>query len=147
MELLFREARPADVEDMFSVRGRTRQNPIQREQLAVFGIAPASIAMSMRSGAVKGWVCLHNDNLVGFCIGDGTTGEILVLALLPDYEGVGAGKRLLNDAIDWLWSLGNVHPWLAASSDPSIRAYGFYRALGWKPTGKFLENGDQILRL
>jgi GNAT superfamily N-acetyltransferase len=101
----------------------------------------------MASGKVKGWVCFHESVLVGFCIGDGTSGEVLVLAVLSGYEGNGIGKRLLSCVVDWLRSAGFEQPWLAASPDPNIRAHGFYRALGWKPTGRALENRDEILQL
>ena len=36
---------------------------------------------------------------------------------------------------------------LAAPSDPALRAHGFYRAVGWMPTGERTENGDEILEL
>jgi hypothetical protein len=34
-----------------------------------------------------------------------------------------------------------------ASADPTVRAHGFYRALGWRPTGERTANGDEILEL
>ncbi len=145
MELAFRESKPCDIEDMFSVRARTRQNPIPKERLALYGITSASSAADMASGKVKSWACFHDSILVGFCGGDSTTGEVLVLAVLPDYEGKSIGTRLLAMTVEWLQSIGFKQPWLAASSNPSIRAHGFYRALGWKPTGRRLENGDEIL--
>jgi hypothetical protein len=37
--------------------------------------------------------------------------------------------------------------WLAAPSDPSVPAYRFYRALGWRPTGEHLADGDEIIEL
>ena len=145
--LRFRETELADIEDMFSVRARTRQNPISKVDLANYGITPATTAADMASGKLKGWGCFHDAALVGFCNGDGTTGEVLVLAVLPDYEGKGIGSRLLSHTVEWLRSMGFQRPWLAASPDPRIRAHGFYRALGWQPTGRSLENGDEILVL
>ncbi len=147
MDLIFRETQVEDVEDMFSVRARTRQNPISKEQLATYGITPASSAADMASGKMRGWGCFHDADLVGFCNGDGTTGEVLVLAVLPEYESNGIGRRLLSHVVEWLRSTGFPQPWLAASPDPGIRAHGFYRALGWRPDGRSLENGDEILVL
>jgi GNAT superfamily N-acetyltransferase len=147
MPLTVRETQADDIEDIFSVRARTRQNPASKEWLATRGITPASMAASMASGKVKGWVCFHESVLVGFCNGDGTSGEVLVLAVLPEYEGKGIGKRLLLRVVEWLRSTGFEQPWLAASPDPNIRGHGFYRALGWEPTGRCLENGDEILQL
>jgi GNAT superfamily N-acetyltransferase len=147
MPLTVRETQADDIEEMFSVRARTRQNPAGKEWLATQGITPASFAANMASGKVKGWCCFDESVLVGFCNGDGTSGEVLVLAVLPDYEGKGIGKRLLSCVVEWLRSSGFEQPWLAASPDSRIRAHGFYRALGWQPTGKSLANGDEILQL
>lgn len=36
---------------------------------------------------------------------------------------------------------------LACSSDPNVRSYGFYRHLGWMATGEHDEAGDEILQL
>ena len=145
MDLTFRETQVGDIEDMFSVRARTRQNPISKEHLATYGITSASSAADMASGKMKGWGCFHHAALVGFCNGDSTTGEVLVLAVLPEYEGNGIGTRLLSHVVEWLRSMGFQQPWLAASPDPRIRAHGFYRALGWQPSGRSLGNGDEIL--
>jgi GNAT superfamily N-acetyltransferase len=147
MELKIRETQPGDIEEMFSVRARTRQNPISKERLATYGITSESSAADMANGRVKGWACFHHSVLVAFCNGDSTTGEVLVLAVLPEYEGMGIGKRLLSHVVEWLRSAGFERPWLAASPDPSIRAHGFYRALGWQHNGQVLANGDEILHL
>jgi GNAT superfamily N-acetyltransferase len=64
-----------------------------------------------------------------------------VLAVLPHYEGMGIAKGLLSRVVDWLLTTGAQRVWLAASSEPTVRAYGFYRTLGWQP------NGDEILEL
>jgi N-acetylglutamate synthase-like GNAT family acetyltransferase len=70
-----------------------------------------------------------------------------VLAVLPEYEGRGIGRRLLSHAVEFLRSLGFGEAWLAATSNATSRAHGFYRALGWRPTGAQHESGDEILRL
>lgn len=147
MGLTFRETLPSDVGELFSVRARTRENPISCEQLAELGITPEVIAGQMASGRIKGWVCLHEQNLIGFCNGDGQTGEVLVLAVLPDYESRGIGSILLAYVVEWLRSIGFDTLWLAASPDNATRAHGFYRSLGWCPDGKIDENGDEILVL
>lgn len=145
--LVVRETRLEDIEACFDVRARTRENPISRERLAAVGITPASSAASLASGEVKGWVCLDDSSVIGFCSADAASGEVLVLAVLPDYEGRGVGKRLLQQAVRWLRSLGFDRVWLAASPDPGVRAHGFYRSQGWRPTGERQENGDEILVL
>jgi GNAT superfamily N-acetyltransferase len=147
MDLVFRETLPSDIEGLFSVRARTRENAFSKEMLASIGITPESIAEQMASGRMKGWVCVDSSSLVGFCNGDAETGEVLVLAVLSGYEGRGIGRRLLSRVVEWLRSVGSDTIWLAASPDKSMRAHGFYRSLGWRPTGETLPNGDQILIL
>ena len=88
---------------------------------------------------------MHDSHVIGFCSGDSETGEVLVLAVLPEYEAKGIGKRLLSHVIECLQSAGCSRLWLAATPDPHIRAHGFYRALGWRPSGEQLENEDDIL--
>jgi ribosomal protein S18 acetylase RimI-like enzyme len=145
--LIFRETQPRDVDACFSVRERTRQNPIPREWLASVGITPESSAADLESGRVKGRVCEHDGQVVGFCSGDTRTGEVLVLAVLPEYEGKGVGRRLLAEVVGALRAQGHRRLWLAASPDPAIRAHGFYRSQGWMPTGERDGNGDEILVL
>jgi GNAT superfamily N-acetyltransferase len=147
MKLIFRETLTSDIEGLFSVRARTRENPISKDQLASLGITTESIAEHMASGRMKGWLCLDSSTLVGFCNGDAETGEILVLAVLPGYEHKGIGTNLLSRVVEWLRSVGCNTLWLAASPDSRTRAHGFYRSLGWKPTAEIDENGDEILEL
>jgi GNAT superfamily N-acetyltransferase len=147
MKLIFRETRLSDVEELFSVRARTRENPISKEQLALLGITTQSIADQMASGRIKGWVCVDSSTVVGFCNGDAETGEVLVLAVLADYERKGIGTCLLSRVVEWLRSGGCNTIWLAASPDPGTRAYGFYRFRGWRPNGETDENDDEVLEL
>jgi GNAT superfamily N-acetyltransferase/catechol 2,3-dioxygenase-like lactoylglutathione lyase family enzyme len=147
MGLVFRETRPSDIEDLFSIRARTRENAVSKERLAALGITPESLMADMAHGRVKGWVCSDAETLVGFCSGDSETGEVLVLAVLPQYEGRGIGARLLAYVVEWLRSAGLGRIWLAATSDFRARAHGFYRSRGWRPTGERLQNGDEILSL
>jgi GNAT superfamily N-acetyltransferase len=147
MDLLFRETLPSDIEGLFSVRARTRENPISKEGLALIGVTAESIAKQMAGARVKGWVCLDSSTLVGFCNGDAETGEVLVRAVLPDYERRGIGTCLLSRVVEWLRSVSSNIIWLATSPDTRIREHGFYRSLGWQPNGKKQQNGDEILVL
>lgn len=148
MDLVFRKTQESDIEDLFLVRARTRENPISEERLAELGVTPASTAAALKAGVIGSWVCTHEEQVVGFCSADPATGEILVLAVLPDYEGKGVGKRLLEHIVKWLQSHGGIPLlWLAASPDPRVRAHGFYRSQGWRPTGESDAHGDEILVL
>lgn len=145
MDLHYRKSRTVDINDLFDVRSKTRENPISRARLAQMGVTHASLADGLESGLLCSWVCTSDERVVGFCIGDTSTGEVLVLAVLPDFEGLGIGKQLLRRVVDQLLVSELNSVWLAADSNPSIRAHGFYRFLGWRPTGEVLENGDEIL--
>jgi ribosomal protein S18 acetylase RimI-like enzyme len=147
MKLAFRETRLSDIDALFEVRARTRQNPLSRVDLAQLGITPESTAAAFGSGTIVGFVCTCEDRVVGFCSGEFVSGEILVLAVLPDYEGRGVGKQLLSSVVARLHQAGARRVWLAAAADPTVRAQGFYRALGWRPTGERTSNGDEILEL
>jgi ribosomal protein S18 acetylase RimI-like enzyme len=127
------------------VRASTRQNPISIPQLVAWGFTPESVWSRYSKGEIRGWVCEDKGEVVGFSSGDLTTGEVLVLAVLPRYEGFKIGKRLLSHLIRSMQENGCSSLWLSASPNPEIRAHGFYRANGWKPNGQVLENGDEIL--
>jgi ribosomal protein S18 acetylase RimI-like enzyme len=145
--LIFRPTQPSDVDACFTVRANTRQSPISRERLAAMGITPESSVADLRSGRIRGCVCEDDGRIVGFCSGDCETGEVLVLAVLPEYEGRGVGRRLLAEVVDALQAQGHERLWLAAAADPDIRAHGFYRAQGWMATGETDASGDEILIL
>lgn len=133
MELIFREIQCGDVESLFSVRARTRENPASIVQLATLGITPESSTEAIASGRVRGWLCTDAGAVVGFCTGHSETGEVLVLAVLPDHEARGIGRRLLALVVEWLRS-SHRNIWLAASPNPDVRAYGFYaHSAGTRP--------------
>lgn len=145
MSLCFRETRCDDVNQLFYVRSKTRENPISKARLAELGITHASSVEGFESGDLYGWVCVNHEKVVGFCTGQISTGEVLVLAVLPAFEGQGVGKQLLSKVVDKLLQSGTTSVWLAADRNSAVRAHGFYRRLGWEPTGQVLENGDEIL--
>lgn len=147
MTLNYRKIQSADIERMFVIRASTRENPISKERLAQMGVTPESMLQGLEREHLCGWVCLVDNAVVGFCCADLNTGEVLVLALLPEFEGQGIGRQLLNHVVAELKEQGTQRIWLAADSDPAIRAYGFYRKLGWVPTGERLANGDEVLIL
>ena len=107
-------------------------------------ITPASIATALLTD-IKGWLCEIDNKIVGFTMGNKTTGEMLVIALLPDYEGLGIGKQLLTLVENWLFSQGHNELWLTTSPDPKIRSNGFYKKLGWTATG-VMEGNDEVFK-
>jgi GNAT superfamily N-acetyltransferase len=146
--ITIREAVESDIESLFEIRARTRENAIPRTYLESIGITPESWAAGLASGNDQTWVCFDADVPVGFCGADARTGEVVVLAVLSEYEGHGIGKRLLDQAVTWLRSRGCSRLWLATNPNPNVRSYGFYRSQGWRPTGEVQERaGDEILVL
>ena len=143
--LVFQAALAQDAATFITLRGRTRQNAVTAERLAEFGITAESWAELMRSGKLPGHACHANGVLAGYCFGDLDTGEIIVLALLPEVEGRGAGKTLLALVMRDLRAHGHERLFLGCSSDPASRSYGFYRYLGWTATGETDKYGDDVL--
>ena len=138
-----RELAPADLDAVFRVRVATWHNPHGAAELARLGITPESVAARMCSSH-RGWVAVDADRIVGFSMGDRTNGEMWVIAVLPEFEGRGVGRRLLTEVEHWLRAEGWREIWLTTDPDESVRAVGFYRHLGWKDW-KF-EGGDRYLR-
>lgn len=145
--ITYRRTQASDFDKCIEVRSKTRQNPASAEYLATIGITAETQAPLFEDGTLVGFVAESNKEIVGFCTGITTTGEIQVLAMLPEFEGLGIGKTLLKKVVDVLFESGFDKLWLAASPDPEIRAHGFYRHLGWKFSGKTDDIDDQILEL
>ena len=145
MPLVYRTALPEDAAACVDLRGRTRENSFSVEQLKVIGVTLESWQGGIRDGSLPGHICLSDDTLVGYCFGDKATGEIVVLALLPEWEGRGIGKQLLSMMVQDFKSLGFDRLFLGCSSNPETRSHGFYRHLGWRSTGSFNAAGDEIL--
>ena len=96
------------------------------------GWTPERVADAFSPGR-KGWVVEHDGDVVGFSIADSNTRSIWALFVLEEYAGRGLGRLLLAAAVSWLWDQGVDRIWL--DTGPETRAAGFYRRLGWQPTG------------
>jgi ribosomal protein S18 acetylase RimI-like enzyme len=145
--LHYRPGVPSDTAECIELRGKTRENAITAARLASYGITVASWSKSVEEARVIGYVCTDASRIVGYCYGDRQTGEIQVLALLPDYEGRGIGKTLLSLVVENLRSSGFKRLFLGCSRNPDHRSYGFYRHLGWRSTGTLDAHSDEVLEL
>lgn len=134
----FREITLADLPALFAVRVATHENRLSYAELAALDITVASVADKLQ-GSFKGWLCEVEQRIVGFAIGDRATGELWVIAVLPEYLGQRIGSRLLTLVENWLRENGCSRLWLTTDLDPSLKAYAFYRAHGWED--ERLENG------
>ena len=143
----FRIAQPEDAAECVVMRGQTRQNALSEEGLRAIGVTVESWAGNIRSGALPGYVCIVSGKIVGYCFGMRETGEIHVLAILPDFENRGIGRELLDLTVGELAASGHRRVFLGCSTDPASRSYGFYRHLGWRSTGTYDQYGDEVLEL
>ncbi|MEB1530149.1 N-acetyltransferase family protein [Xanthomonas sp. WHRI 7945] len=145
MHISYRAAVPADAADCIDLRGRTRENAFSAEQLAALGITVDSWQAGIANGSFPGHVAEAGGRMVGYCFGDRDSGEIIVLALLPAWEGKGLGKALLARMVEDFRAWGFTRLFLGCAADPAVRSHGFYRHLGWRPTGEIDDLGDEVL--
>ena len=143
--LRLRPALPDDAHACVHLRGRTRENAVSVERLAQLGITADSWGADIRSGVLPGHVALDGEELMGYAFGDRRSGEVVVLALLPQAEGQGLGRELLHRVVADLRAAGFSRVFLGCSTDPQCRSYGFYRHLGWRSTGCLDHAGDEVL--
>jgi ribosomal protein S18 acetylase RimI-like enzyme len=135
-----------DLPSVFALRLSTNENAITMEELEQdYGITPESLSEAMKLN-MKGWLSEDSGNVVGIAMGDVSRGEVVVVAVHPEYERRGIGRHLLEHVQSWLFSEGHQEIWLLTNPDPNIRATGFYRRFGWHATGE-LRDGDEILKL
>jgi len=112
----FRKIEADDVPDLFKVRIATRENTMSMQALADMGITPESTIAALSENAA-GWLCEIDSKIVGFSMGDKHTGEMLVVAVLPEYAKQGMGKRLVELIQGWLFSCGHKQLWLQENPD------------------------------
>ncbi|MEO9383451.1 GNAT family N-acetyltransferase [Chromobacterium phragmitis] len=143
--ITYRAAHPDDVAICIVIRGQTRENAISETSLNELGITRDSWAQSVRAGTLPGVVAEAEGSIVGYCFGDSHSGEVVVLALLPDFEGIGVGRALLTRVMAILRDAGHRRLFLGCNSDPQVRSHGFYRRLGWVSSGEVDQYGDEML--
>jgi GNAT superfamily N-acetyltransferase len=137
--MYFRPISPADRQALFAISSAVRNN-IFGANASVEG-EPDAPAADWFKPDHHGWLCEVLGRPVGFCIGDGTTGEICSLGVMPEFEGRGIGSALLLRTEAWLWSQKslrhdspadvNLGLWVRTSANRSLRAYHLYRRRGW----------------
>ena len=132
---IIRPMTPEDVPATMEMRARTRENAVTATELAEeYGITPDSARKALERDQT-GWLCEDAGKVVAFDIGDRSNGEVVVVAVLPDYEGKGIGRTILRKVQDMLYAAGWDTIWLLANPDPAVRATGFYHHMGWVSSG------------
>jgi ribosomal protein S18 acetylase RimI-like enzyme len=142
--MTFREMERRDIGRCIEVRTLVRENRYSLESLHREGITEESVA-GMLTTTHKGWVCEVDGQVVGFSIGDRSSGEFWVVAVLPEYEGRGIGRNLTVLVMRWLRAVGCAEIWLWTSPDTSTRAYALYRKLNWEDCG--VRKGQRFMKL
>src|SRR6185295_19671881 len=79
----FRAIADDDVDALFDVRTRTRENAYTLAELHRLGITPASVRDRLAT-TFAGWLCADGDRVVAFAMADRSTGELWVIAVLPE---------------------------------------------------------------
>ena len=137
---VIRPATVADVDAMFNIRTSVRENALTVEELAQIGVTPETIASAI-GDAPCAWVAEVQGEAVGFAMVDLETACLFAAFVLPEHEGQGIGRRLIQVCEEALFERHAV-AWLETAS--SSRAAGVYRALGW---GAERDVGDGDVRL
>jgi len=125
--ITIRQADRSDLDDLARIRALVRENTLSY-------VIPRDRIIAGLEARGRGWVAQVDEQIVGFSMADLKDNSIWALFLLPEYEGQGLGRTLLDRAVRWLFEQGCDRIWL--STDPQTRAAGFYRHLGWIDVGR-----------
>lgn len=130
-----------DVGDMMRIRVAVKENALSEERLAALGITEASLVRMLGSDH-GGWCAEVEGEVVAFAMVNHTQGTIFALFVHPDFEGRGVGSALLEAAVAHLAAAG--HQRLTLTTGEETRAFRFYLARGWKPTGAHLRDDAEL---
>jgi GNAT superfamily N-acetyltransferase len=81
------------------------------------------------------YVAKENGRVIGFCVAGRKEDmdEIHAIYLLPNHHGKGVGRKLMEEALNWLGSEKKICLWVAAYNMKTIE---FYKRFGFKESGK-----------
>src|SRR5689334_3024795 len=124
----FREAAINDIEQIQRVRNSVRENTLSDP-----GLITDKDCEEFLTKRGKGWVCIIDDQIVGFAIADLVENNIWALFVHPEFERRGIGRQLHDIMVDWYFSQTQTKVWLGTA--PNTRAENFYKKAGWIETG------------
>ena len=122
-----RPALRTDIPAMHAIRMAVREN---RLVSCVLTEADYVAAIEVTG---RGWVAEAGGSVVGFAVGNASSGNIWALFVHPDRQGLGHGRRLHDVVVEWLFQQGLACLWL--STEPQTRAQRFYERAGWSLAG------------
>ena len=128
--MIFREAQEQDIEQIQVIRNSVKENKLSNPAL----VSDADVKEFITNRG-KGWVCEIDGKIGGFAIADIIGKNIWALFLHPDYEGIGMGKILHHNMLDWYFTQTKELVWFSTS--PESRAAIFYKMQGWKEIGTY----------
>jgi GNAT superfamily N-acetyltransferase len=126
--LTFRRAVSADIPTLMRIRFAVKENRLSDPSRVT-----AQDVEDYLDQLGRGWVCEEDGQIIGFSFAAREDHSIWALFIDPEHEGKGAGKRLLQLAVDWLFELGATQVQLGTSV--GTRAERFYAAQGWQRGG------------
>ncbi|MBS5771792.1 MAG: GNAT family N-acetyltransferase [Enterobacter cloacae] len=140
MTINIRPAQVTDVVSIFDIRTSVTENYLSREELKQMGITE-EVVSDMIQTSLCTWVAIENEKVIGFSMILPDEGCLFAAFVLPEYEGKGAGRRLVMAAEQELFKQHET-AWL--ETDKRSRAEKFYTQLGW---GNKTEISDTDIRL
>lgn len=125
---------------MFHVRISVIENHLSREEMRRIGITENVVADLIEKSRFA-WVATDDEKIIGFSMILPDEGCLFAAFVLPEYEGRGIGRRLVELAENELFRHHEI-AWL--ETDKQSRAAKFYIQLGW---GNKIDINDTDIRL
>jgi GNAT superfamily N-acetyltransferase len=116
-----------DIAEMQRIRMAVREN-----QLVSIVLTAADYERHLTNSA-RTWVALVDGRVAGFAAGDRATANLWALFVDPPHERRGLGRALHDDCVAWLLE---ATPAIWLTTERGTRADRFYRAAGWRETGR-----------
>lgn len=120
----FRKATQSDIDVMSRIRLSVKENVLSDPSL----VTRKDYENFLEKDGC-GWVCEFDNQVIGFSYADKVNSSIWALFVDPKFQGLGAGKGLIELASQWLFELGAKK--ITLSTDANTKADRFYQALGW----------------
>jgi len=153
MHLQIAEAGPDDVAGIAAVQKETWLVTYPNEEYGITvediqakdfdspeRLAKRRESLEKQSQDIHNWIVKDGQKIVGFCIAkkESENGRVQAIYVLPEYQGCGVGKMLIQQAFDWLGIEHDVKVNVAKYNLPSI---AFYKKAGFEEVGDVTDTG------